>query len=96
VSRHRFDPVSFVLGSLAVAAGLVVLAGGELTEEARVLLPAGLIALGAALLVRVARRDSRPAPEVPAVPAPPDVFEPSPPASAETGWGLDRDGDDRS
>jgi hypothetical protein len=49
-----------VFGGLALAAGFVVLAGGSLTDEARVLLPAGLIALGVALLVKVAGRTSPP------------------------------------
>jgi hypothetical protein len=68
MARHRFDPVSLVCGGLAIAAGVVVLVGGELTEEARLLLPAGLVALGVALLVRVARR-----PPAPAAPPPPAV-----------------------
>jgi hypothetical protein len=67
-NSHRFDPVSLVCGGLAIAAGVVVLVGGELTEEARLLLPAGLVALGVALLVRVARR-----PPAPAAPPPPAV-----------------------
>ncbi len=70
VTRHRFDPVALVLGGLALAAGIVVLAGGSLTDGARVLLPAGLIALGAALLLRVVRRQPR---AVPAVPPPPEA-----------------------
>jgi hypothetical protein len=68
MARHRFDPVSLVSGGLAIAVGVVVLVGGELTEEARLLLPAGLVALGVALLVRVARR-----PPAPAAPPPPAV-----------------------
>jgi hypothetical protein len=67
-----------VCGGLAIAAGVVVLAGGELTEEARLLLPAGLVALGVALLVRVTRRDPPPAP-------------PPPPAVPSTGLDLDDD-----
>lgn len=62
MARHPFDPVSFVFGGLALAAGFVVLAGGSLTDEARVLLPAGLIALGVALLVKVAGRPDEPSP----------------------------------
>lgn len=50
---HRFDPVSFVLGLMAVASGLIVLAGGNLIEQARILLPLGLIAFGIAVLVRL-------------------------------------------
>jgi hypothetical protein len=48
--------VTFVLGSLAVAAGLIVLAGGELIDNARVLLPLGLIAFGLAVLVKLGGR----------------------------------------
>ena len=50
---HPFDPVSFVLGLMAVASGLIVLAGGNLIEQARILLPLGLIAFGIAVLVRL-------------------------------------------
>jgi hypothetical protein len=64
VPRHRFDPVALVLGAVFVAAGLIVLAGGELIEEGRALVPAGLIALGVALLVHVGRR-ARPSATVP-------------------------------
>ena len=53
MARHPFDPVSFVFGGLALVAGIVVLGGGTLIDEARVMLPAGLIALGVALLVKV-------------------------------------------
>jgi hypothetical protein len=56
VPRHRFDPVALVFGAVFVAAGAIVLAGGELIEEGRALVPAGLIALGVALLVHVGRR----------------------------------------
>jgi hypothetical protein len=45
--------VSFVLGLMAVASGLIVLAGGNLVEQARILLPLGLIAFGIAVLVRL-------------------------------------------
>lgn len=55
--EHRFDPVAFVFGGLALAAGAIVLGGGELSDEGRVLLPGGLIALGVALLANTARRD---------------------------------------
>lgn len=75
MARHPFDPVSLVFGALAVAAGLVVLTGGSLTDEARFLLPAGLIALGVALLAKVggARRELGPATSAgPAVPRPLD------------------------
>ena len=56
MTRHPFDPVSFVLGALTLAAGIAVLAGRSLVDDADVLLPAGLLGLGAALLVRVAGR----------------------------------------
>jgi hypothetical protein len=62
VPRHRFEPVALVFGAVFVAAGVIVLAGGELTEEGRALVPAGLIALGVALLVHVGRRGRPPAP----------------------------------
>lgn len=63
MTRHPFDPVSFVLGALTLAAGIVVLAGRSLVDDADILLPAGLLGLGAALLVRVAgRRDPVEAP----------------------------------
>jgi hypothetical protein len=69
VAPHRFDPVSLVLGLMAVTAGLIVLGGGSLLDDAIVLFPAGLIALGVAILVQVgARRDEPPAPVV--VPSP--------------------------
>ena len=56
MDKHPFDPVTFVLGSLALAAGLIVLAGGELIENARVLLPCALIAFGIAVLVKLGGR----------------------------------------
>jgi hypothetical protein len=59
VAEHRFDPIAFVFGGLALAAGVIVLAGGELTSEGRVLLPLGLITLGIAVLLSVLRRDPR-------------------------------------
>jgi hypothetical protein len=58
--RHRFDPVSFVLGVMAVTAGLIVLGGGSLLDDATVLFPAGLIALGVAILLRVGARREEP------------------------------------
>jgi hypothetical protein len=73
VPRHRFEPVALVFGAVFVAAGLIVLAGGELTEEGRALVPAGLIALGVALLVHVGRRGRPPAPAGPVAPPPPRV-----------------------
>jgi hypothetical protein len=71
VPRHRFEPVAFVFGAMFVAAGVIVLAGGELTEEGRALVPGGLIALGVALLVHVARRGRPPAPAGPVAPPAP-------------------------
>jgi hypothetical protein len=59
VAEHRFDPIAFVFGGLALAAGTIVLTGGELTNEGRVLLPLGLITLGIAVLLSVLRRDPR-------------------------------------
>jgi hypothetical protein len=73
VPRHRFEPVALVFGAVFVAAGVIVLAGGELTEEGRALIPAGLIALGVALLVHVGRRGRPPAPAGPVAPATPRV-----------------------
>jgi hypothetical protein len=61
VPSHRFDPVALVCGGVFVAVGVIVLAGGELIEEGRALVPAGLIALGVALLVHVGRRARPPA-----------------------------------
>jgi hypothetical protein len=70
LARHRFDPVSFVLGVMAVTAGLIVLGGGSLLDDATVLFPAGLIALGVAILLQVgARREEPPLPVT--VPSPP-------------------------
>jgi hypothetical protein len=45
--------MSLVLGLMAVASGLIVLAGGNLSEQAHILLPLGLIAFGIAVLVRL-------------------------------------------
>ncbi len=56
MDRHPFDPVTFVLGCLALAAGLIVLAGGDLIDNARVLLPCGLIAFGLAVMVKLGGR----------------------------------------
>jgi hypothetical protein len=67
---HRFDPVPFVLGVVAVTSGLVVLAGGSLLDDAAVLFPAGLIALGLALLLRVRTRRDGAEQASAAVPAP--------------------------
>jgi hypothetical protein len=65
--------VALVFGAVFVAAGVIVLAGGELTEEGRALVPAGLIALGVALLGHVGRRGRPPAPAGPVAPPPPRV-----------------------
>jgi hypothetical protein len=73
VPRRRFEPVALVFGAVFVAAGVIVLAGGELTEEGRALVPAGLIALGVALLVHVGRRARPPAPAGPVAPPVPRV-----------------------
>jgi hypothetical protein len=75
VPRHRFDPVAFVFGAVFVAAGLIVLAGGELIDEGRALIPAGLIALGVALLVHVGRRGRPPAPAGAVAPHMPQVAD---------------------
>jgi hypothetical protein len=75
VPRHRFDPVAFVFGAVFVAAGLIVLAGGELIDEGRALIPAGLIALGVALLVHVGRRGRPPAPAGAVAPHAPQVAD---------------------
>jgi hypothetical protein len=56
VDKHPFDPVTFVLGCLALAAGLIVLVGGDLIDNARVLLPCGLIAFGLAVMVKLGGR----------------------------------------
>jgi hypothetical protein len=72
-ASHRFDPVSLVLGVIAVTAGLIVLGGGSLLDDATVLFPAGLIALGVAILLQVgARREEQPDPVT--VPPPPTAI----------------------
>ena len=68
MARHRFDPVALVFGGVFVTAGLIVLSGGELTDEGRALVPAGLVALGVALLIHVGRRN-RPSPDAAGPPA---------------------------
>jgi hypothetical protein len=55
MTRHPFDPISLVLGLVFVAAGSIVLAGGSLIDDAYLLLPAGLIGLGLALLYQIRR-----------------------------------------
>jgi hypothetical protein len=67
--------VAFVFGAVFVAAGLIVLAGGELIDEGRALIPAGLIALGVALLVHVGRRGRPPAPAGAVAPHAPQVAD---------------------
>jgi hypothetical protein len=55
---------------IAVTAGVIVLGGGSLLDDATVLFPAGLIALGVAILLQIgARRDEQPDPVT--VPPPP-------------------------
>jgi hypothetical protein len=84
VHRHRFDPVSVVVGAVFVAAAIIVLSGGRLTDEGRILLPIGLVAFGVALLGQAARPREHPAPAVAPVvsapPVPPAEPEPVPPA----------------
>jgi hypothetical protein len=55
MTRHPFDPISLVLGLVFVAAGSIVLAGGSLIDDGYLLLPAGLIGLGLALLYQIRR-----------------------------------------
>ena len=70
--RHRFDPVSIVIGAVFVAAAIIVLAGGRLVDEGRILLPIGLVAFGAALLGQASHpRDAAAAPAAPVEPARP-------------------------
>jgi hypothetical protein len=63
VKRHPLDPVSLVLGVLAVAASIAALAGslGELFNEPAAAVPIAAGLAGLALIVSVLRR---PAPEV--------------------------------
>jgi hypothetical protein len=65
-----------VFGLTFAGAGIVVLAGGSLLDEGHVLLPAGLLGLGVALMVQNAARNrpagpDAPAPAEPAAPAAP-------------------------
>lgn len=94
MADHPFDPVALVLGLLSIVAGIVVVVGGELTDEARWLLPIGLNGLGLALLVRtVARRDPALAPvpsEVAATPTPVDA-EATIPRDADVTIPMDAD-----
>lgn len=93
MAERRADPVTFVLGGLSIATGSIVLAGASLIDQARILLPVGLIAFGIALLVRVGGADggrpatSRPAPSTTPEPGTPDdtAPEPTPDAPDVTG-----------
>jgi hypothetical protein len=84
VAERRANPVTFVLGGLSIAAGSIVLAGASLIDQARMLLPVGLIAFGIALLVRVGGADggrpptSRPAPSTTPKPDTLDDVAPEP------------------
>lgn len=60
MTRHRFDPVALVSGLVIGTAGVIVLAGGRLVDEGRLLVPLGLVALGVALLLRSAPGSDRP------------------------------------
>lgn len=64
MSRHRFDPVSFVLGILFAAVGLTFLFGnadiGDL--HLAVVWPLPLILIGLLMLVSAVQRRSRPEP----------------------------------
>jgi len=66
VTKHPFDPVALVFGLVFAAAGVIVMTGGRLIDEGRVLAPLGLVALGVGLLLRPAR----PTPTPPAPTAP--------------------------
>ena len=79
MASHRFNPVALVFGLVFTAAGTIVLSGGELIDEGRPLIPAGLIALGVALLVQVIRR-ARPGDEAPSAVAAATAPDP-------TAWG---------
>jgi hypothetical protein len=58
VKRHPLDPVSLVLGVLAVAASIAALAGslGELVNEPAAAVPIAAGLAGLALIVSVLRR----------------------------------------
>lgn len=75
MGRHRFDPVAMVVGVVFVTAAIIVLAGGRVIDEGRILLPVGLVAFGIALLAQAGggRGDAGPAGRVPAAgPVPPE------------------------
>lgn len=56
MDRHTFDPVSLVFGIVFVIAGIICIAGGEITDEGRFLLPLGLIGLGVAVIGQAGSR----------------------------------------
>jgi hypothetical protein len=56
LDRHPFDPVSLVFGVVFVIAGIICIAGGEVTDEGRFLLPLGLIGLGVAVITQAGNR----------------------------------------
>jgi hypothetical protein len=58
VDRHTVDPVALVFGLAFVAAGAIVVSGGRLIDEGRVLVPLGLVAFGVALLFRSSPRST--------------------------------------
>jgi hypothetical protein len=60
VGRHPFDAVTLVFGLVFAAAGVIVLVGGRLVDEGRVLAPLGLVALGVGLLFRPGRPSAAP------------------------------------
>jgi hypothetical protein len=62
VTRHRFDPFSFLVGAVAVAVAALVLIGDVSVRlvDLRVIGPLVVLAIGAALLVG-GKRDDRPA-----------------------------------
>jgi hypothetical protein len=77
VTRHRFDPFSFLVGAVAVAVAALVLIGDVSVRlvDLRVIGPVVVLAIGVALLLG-GKRDDRP--EVVAIPVEP--VEPVEPA----------------
>jgi hypothetical protein len=61
VTRHRFDPFSFLVGAVAIAVAALVLIGDVSVRlvDLRVIGPVVVLAIGAALLLG-GRRDDRP------------------------------------
>jgi hypothetical protein len=51
-SLRRAEPFRLVFGLVFAAAGIIVLAGGDLIDEGRLLVPVALIGLGLSLLIR--------------------------------------------